>query len=111
MATILKAPSGSSRGVVVLTTPERDRVIFEQPDARTALEGLKARWVVGLHHNWHDWEFRYEPVFDFSMAGDGDLVEVDGRDVPLVELDACNFVPPYFSPGGEDFWDVLYVAR
>jgi hypothetical protein len=45
------------------------------------------------------------------MAGADDLIEVDGREVPLIELDACNFVPASFHPGGEPFWDLLYVAR
>ena len=43
---------------------------------RAAIEAIKDRYLIGLHHNWHDWEFRYDPLFDFSMAGEGDLREV-----------------------------------
>jgi glycosyltransferase involved in cell wall biosynthesis len=100
-----------AKGVVVFTTPERDRFLREQPELADAVERLKPRWLVGLHHNWHDHAFVYEPLFDFSMAGEGDLITVDGTDVPLVTLDACNFVPADFAPGGTPFWDVLYVAR
>jgi hypothetical protein len=112
MACILRAPSESGKGVVVFTTQERDRVIQREAPAERAVRDLKDRWVVGLHHNWHDHEFEYDELFDFSMAGEGDLIERSGRDVPLVTLDACNFVPSAFAqPGGDSYWDVLYVAR
>ncbi|NUT60277.1 MULTISPECIES: hypothetical protein [unclassified Herbaspirillum] len=73
---------------------------------------LKGRWLIGLHHNWHDYQFKYDPLFDFSMAGEEDLREINGQHVPLVAMDACNFVPNCFAPGqSEKFWDILYVAR
>jgi hypothetical protein len=108
MACLLKTPGTSEKGVLVFTTQERDNVIAADSGLRDAIESLKERWAVGLHHNWHDHEFRRDPLFDFSMAGQGDLV---GDPVPLVTLDACNFVPPEFRPGGKPFWDLLYVAR
>ena len=112
MACILRVPSSDgAKGVVVFTTPERDRFLREQPDLAAEVERLKPRWLVGLHHNWHDYAFVYDPLFDFSMAGEGDLITLDGTEVPLVTLDACNFVPTEFAPGGTKFWDVLYVAR
>jgi hypothetical protein len=111
MACILKSPSGDGKGVVVFTTPERDQVIRRDRSVSQAIARLKERWVVGLHHNWHDHAFVYDALFDFSMAGEGDLLTADCTDVPLITLDACNFVPSDFQPGGTKFWDVLYVAR
>jgi glycosyltransferase involved in cell wall biosynthesis len=112
MASILRAPTDQSCGVMVVTTPERDHQIKKSPALRASIERLKGRWLVGLHHNWHDWHFKYDPLFDFSMAGDGDLKEVGGREFPRIPMDACNFVPNTFRPGtGEKFWDILYVAR
>jgi len=112
VACLLKAPDGALKGCVVFTTQERDHVINKSAESRTALQALKQRYVIGLHHNWHDHQFRYDPLFDFSMAGDGDLVEADGRDFARVPMDACNFAPPcYSAPRGEQFWDILYVAR
>jgi glycosyltransferase involved in cell wall biosynthesis len=112
MACILKAPSESGKGVVVFTTQERDHLIKPEPVMRDKIGELKGRWVVGLHHNWHDHQFAYDDLFDFSMAGEGDLVERSGRDFPLITLDACNFVPAVFAEQrGDRFWDVLYVAR
>jgi glycosyltransferase involved in cell wall biosynthesis len=111
MACILKPPARGARGVVTLTTQERDRFVKKDPELRRALEQVKDRWLIGLHHNWHDYEFRYDPLFDFSMAGEDDLRETSGRSFPLVPLDACNFCPAEFRPGGEKFWDLLFVAH
>jgi hypothetical protein len=111
MACILRPPSETARGVVTFTTPERDRFILQNADLAARIRDLKLRWFIGLHHNWHDFAFRYESIFDFSMAGEGDLREANGRDFALVPLDACNFVPPEFRPGGTKFWDVLFVAH
>jgi len=112
MATLLKAPTSGSRGVVVFTTQERDRLINPDAGIRSTVQRLKPRWAVGLHHNWHDWDFEYDELFDFSLAGEGDLRERSGRHVPLIPMDACNFVPREFRPGSpERFWDILYVAR
>jgi hypothetical protein len=112
MACLLKLPDERSRGVLTVTTQERDNVIRADRAVADQLAELKDRWIVGLHHNWHDHAFSYDPLYDFSMAGEEDLVEVSGRDVPLVTLDACNFVPEVFRPAdGEPFWDLLYVAR
>lgn len=107
MACIIKSTPG--KGVVSFTTPERDRVIFKNKELQNKIYGLKDKWIIGLHHNWHDHNFVKHPLFDFSMAGAGDL---RGQSTPLVELDACNFVPECFQiTPGEKFWDVLYVAR
>ncbi len=114
MACLIKAPDGSGKGCVSFTTPERDQVINKDPRVRAEIEALKERYLVGLHHNWHDHAFVYDPLFDFSMAGDGDLVERDGRPFDRIPLDACNFAPACFAarqPGVEPFWDVLNVSR
>jgi glycosyltransferase involved in cell wall biosynthesis len=112
MACILKAPTARSRGVVTFTTPERDKAILADPAIETAVRALKDRWVVGLHHHWHDFAFRHNPLFDFNLAGEDNLSTEDGSDFPVIRLDACNFVPDCFVPAsGEKFWDVLYISR
>lgn len=112
MACILKAPTEGTKGVVVFTTQERDRLLLKDKKLQAKVWSLKNQWVVGLHHNWHDYNFVYNPLFDFSMAGEEDLIEVDGKSIPLLPLDACNFVPEFFKPAqSEKFWDILYVAR
>jgi hypothetical protein len=77
------------------------------------VEALRPRFLIGLHHNWHDHTFSYDPLFDFSMAGDGDLIERDGKSFPRIPIDACNFAPACFTGGrdSEPFWDVLNTSR
>src|ERR1051326_7538129 len=112
MACLLKAPNRTRKGCVTFTTQERDNVIRPSAEIRAQVEALKTRYVVGLHHNWHDHQFRYDPLYDFSMAGDGDLIETDGKDFARIPLDACNFAPPCYSLSrGEPFWDIFCVAR
>jgi len=112
MACILKAPSSASCGVIVITTQERDQQVKVEPKLQKAIRDLKGRWLIGLHHNWHDWKFKHDPLFDFSMAGDGDLIEIDGKEITRIPMDACNFVSNSFHTGAsEKFWDILYVAR
>lgn len=113
MACLIKPPNGQQLGCVSFTTPERD--LFMRSDATTlaAIESLKQRYIVGLHHNWHDFDFVYDPIFDFSMAGESDLIERSGRKFPRTSIDCCNFVPqPFFQPrNSQQFWDVLNVTR
>jgi len=112
VACLLKAPDGPLKGCVSFTTQERDNLINGSTGLRAAIQALKRRFVIGLHHNWHDHRFQYDPLFDFSMAGDDDLVEAEGRDFGRIPIDACNFAPPCYSlPRSEPFWDILYVAR
>ena len=102
MACLIKAPDAHGKGCVSFTTPERDNLIRKNPKIRAAVEALKPRYFVGLHHNWHDHEFAYDPLFDFSMAGDGDLIERDGKPFERIALDACNFSPAYFAARRSD---------
>ena len=113
MACLIKAPDALGKGCVSFTTPERDLVIKKDASLRAAVEALKSRYFIGLHHNWHDHDFAYDPLFDFSMAGDDDLIEREGKPFDRIALDACNFAPASFAarPGGEKFWDVLSTSR
>ena len=113
MACLIKAPANGAKGVLALTTQERDRLVFEFKDVRQQLGKLKEKYLIGLHHNWHDYSLNYDDLFDFHLAGEGDLREANGRAIPLVPMDACNFSPDCFQPGFpvEKFWDVLFVAR
>jgi len=107
MACIIKKPTEKSKGVITFTTQERDKVFAVDRDSLQSLIEMKDRWVVGLHHNWHDYNFRYNPVFDFSMAGPGDL---GSSEVPLIPLDACNFIqPPYFSEEPTKKYGMFYM--
>ena len=113
MACLIKVPSRGVKGVLTLTSQERDLLVFQFKDIRQLLTRLKQNYLIGLHHNWHDYSLNYIDLFDFHLAGEEDLIEVSGGEIPLVPMDACNFSPDYFHPGSsmEKFWDVLFVAR
>jgi hypothetical protein len=114
MATILKAPSlkDGSKGVVVFTTQDRDNFIVGNSKLENRIQNLKKDWLIGLHHNWHDHKFEYNPIFDFSFAGEGDLIEINNNKFNQIHLDACNFTPEFFKFSNNDKnWDILYVAR
>lgn len=112
MACILKIPTETTKGVVSFTTQERDKFILEDGNLQKRIKFLKDKWTFGLHHNWHNFNFDYNSLFDFSMAGETDLIEKNGNVVPLLPLDACNFSPSSFHYSKNDkFWDILYVAR
>jgi glycosyltransferase involved in cell wall biosynthesis len=113
MACLIKVPTQEARGVVVFTTQERDNAITGDAALISRIAALKQRWIVGLHHNWHDYSFTRNELFDFSMAGEDDLRSANGEPIPLLPLDACNFVPGFFTEAPEQgkFWDVLYLAR
>lgn len=106
-------PNGRGKGCLSFTTQERDHIISKDAGVRASIEAVKKRFLVGLHHNWHDAQFVYDPLFDFSMAGEGDLIAKDGSSFPYIPLDACNFAPPSFDlqKSTEPFWDVLNVSR
>jgi glycosyltransferase involved in cell wall biosynthesis len=111
MACILRLPAIDSVGVISFTTQERTQIQLDR-DLSAKLTGLKSNWILGLHHNWHDYNFKYDPLFDFSFAGEGDLNEINGAEFCQIQMDACNFVPEIFRPAeNEKFWDILYVAR
>jgi hypothetical protein len=112
MACLLKPPQGQKKGCVSFTTPEHDMVIRKDAAALAAIESIKDRYFVGLHHNWHDFDFIYDPLFDFSMAGAEDLIERNGQSFPLLDIECANFVPPqFFLPRHRPFWDVINVTR
>ena len=114
MATILKAPSlkDGSKGVIVFTTQDRDNFIVGDSKLENRIQNLKNNWLIGLHHNWHDHKFKYNPIFDFSFAGEGDLIENNNNKFNQIHLDACNFTPEFFKFSNNDKnWDILYVAR
>jgi hypothetical protein len=111
MACLLKLPLNDSKGVVTFTTQEW-RIIAKDSSLLAELHNLRTHYVTGLHFNWHDYSFSPSPLFDFFMAGEGDLRTVDGTPYVLLPMDACNFTPACYTPQqSEKFWDVLAVGN
>jgi len=112
MASILKIPTEKSKGIVTFTSEERNKFILKDTSLQKRINNLKERWVFGLHHNWHDFKFSYNPLFDFSMAGATDLIELNNKKFAHLPIDCANFSPEYFKFSKENLmWDILYVGR
>ena len=86
MACLIKVPSRGVKGVLTLTSQERDLLVFQFKDIRQLLTRLKQNYLIGLHHNWHDYSLNYIDLFDFHLAGEEDLIEVSGGEIPLVPM-------------------------
>ena len=111
MACILKLPAGGGRGVLSFTTQE-EKSIRSSPALTEALRGLKSKYVVGLHYNWHNHDCKPDDLFDIHFAGEEDLKITNGKRINQIPLDACNFTKREFdASANEKFWDLLFVAR
>ena len=114
MATILKIPD-DTKGVAVFTTQERDNIILKSSQYHSQLDEIRKTYLTGIHYNYigpGDPHTGSNPrFFDFAMCDPG-----DGRNpgIPMIPLDAINFVPEYFVSDNrpeDKCWDILYVCR
>jgi hypothetical protein len=112
MACILKTPISTSKGVITFTTQEW-RVIRASSLLTAELDSLRSQYVLGLHFNWHDYQFDPPQEFDFFMAGEDDLRPINDKPYRLLPMDACNFTPSAYHPIDHNakHWDVLIVGN
>ena len=108
MACILKLPSSKSKGIISFTTQEQLYLINEK---NQNLRRLKKKYFIGLHHNWHNYKFKVNKFYDFYLAGKRDLIEIEKKYIPQIELDAIDFVPKSFKFQEKKYWDLLIVTR
>ena len=112
MACILKIPTNNTKGVITFTSEERNKFILRDKRLQQRIIDLKHKWTFGLHHNWHDFKFNYLPIFDFSMAGETDLIEVNNQPFHHVPIECTHFSPSHFEFSTDSLmWDILYVGR
>jgi hypothetical protein len=111
VACFLKIPSNNYKGVLVFTTPELIWINLDKKN-QNKLKLLKNKWIIGIHHNWHNFKFKKNNLFDFEMAGEGDLIETNGKPIDLIPMDCCNFPPNLFNyDNKEKYWDILCIIR
>lgn len=111
MACFLKNPSSNYKGVVVFTTQELNWINHDKK-SQLKLKFLKDNWILGIHHNWHNFKFKKNDLFDFEMAGKGDLIEINKKPINLIPIDCCNFPPNFFNYDNKDkYWDILCIIR
>jgi hypothetical protein len=107
----LKNPSSNHKGVVVFTTQELNWINNDKK-SQLKLKFLKDSWIFGIHHNWHNFKFKKNDLFDFEMAGKGDLIEINKKPINLIPMDCCNFPPKFFNYENKDkYWDILCIIR
>ena len=113
MASVLKIPGKKTKGIISFTTQERDRCIIGNPKIENQIKQLKKNWLFGIHHNWHDYNFLYNSLFDFHLAGKEDLISKKSLFFYNSDLDCCNFPPKEFSfhNNKDKHWDILFVGR
>ena len=111
MVCFLKNPSSNHKGVVVFTTQEL-KWINSDKKSQLKLKFLKDRWILGIHHNWHNFKYKKNDLFDFEMAGEGDLIEINKKKINLIPIDCCNFPPNFFNFENKDkYWDIFCIIR
>tara|TARA_Y100000741_G_C18258613_1_gene559841 strand:- start:1641 stop:2843 length:1203 start_codon:yes stop_codon:yes gene_type:complete len=110
MATILKIPDINSKGIVVFTDKERDSVLLKR---KKQIKLLKSKWIIGLHHNYFYSNFKYNPLYDFSIATKDDLKEINNTKFPMFEASVVNFNRDNFWKFNkrEKHWDVLNISK
>ncbi|MBU6431046.1 MAG: hypothetical protein KGJ58_02655 [Patescibacteria group bacterium] len=116
MACFIKLPNPEEKGVLTFTTVEYADFISKSGKLRNSLSKLKDLWVFGLHHNssHKNHDFAPDPLFDFHIAGQGDLKSPSGIPFYQIEMDCSNFCPDFFENNDlnhKKFWDVLIIAR
>lgn len=110
MACILKIPDETGKGVLVFTTVERDRVILKNQTLYKQIEKLKKDWVIALHPNYFDHDYKHNPLFDFVFTV-VDLLQ-SKSEFPKIDVQVHSLSPSYFKPSNNDkFWDILHVSR
>jgi glycosyltransferase involved in cell wall biosynthesis len=112
MPFVLKDPTPSSKGILILTHKEARVLDAPAPPVAAALAGVRERYHVGLH--WGHFASGVErlPWVEFHLAGRGTLRLAPGNDTPHIPLASRNFLPDLFADQGLDrHWDVLSVAR
>jgi hypothetical protein len=110
LACILVKPNGKQKGILSVTTSELDQVTNRGQLIEDIL-GIKDLYYLGLHYNWHPVDFEISEEFDFHFLESKDAIFLNGSE-NLLEMDACNFTPSYFSnPRNIPVWDVLIVGR
>ena len=112
MASILKIPSLNSKGIITFTSREIDEFILNDKDIYSRINNLKDKWILGVHHNWHNFNFKSNDLFDFNMAGETDLKSVDEKEYCHIPIECTHFTQNFFKFSNDSkTWDILYVGR
>ena len=87
-------------------------VILQDQNLYAKIKNIKNKYLIGLHFNWHNYNFKPDNLYDFHLAGKSDLIDKNGTLYNTLDMDACNFTPSCYQEANvEKFWDVLIVGN
>jgi len=116
MACLIKLPVDGGKGIVTFTSIEYDYYISQSPILYRSLFSAKEKWVLGFHYNspHKNTNFIPDSLFDFYIAGPGDISNSQGKSFYQIEMDCSNFCPDYFEETvgyADKYWDLLFISR
>lgn len=110
MCCILKNPDKYSKGFLIITSSESR--LINNFFSKNKIFLLKKKWFIGVHHNWHDYHFDNNSLYDFHLSGQNDIKPINNILFNNIFLDCCNFPPDNFSFNNKNkFWDIVAVIR
>jgi glycosyltransferase involved in cell wall biosynthesis len=112
MASIVKKPTRTSKGIVVFTHKERFLLDERISELDEQLQRLKEAYVVGMH--WGIYQSNIDPVpyVDFHLARPNTVSFTDEDEIRRIPLASYNFIPERFREMnlGKN-WDLITVAH
>lgn len=113
MVSILKKPTGNSKGILIAKHTEREFLKKNYPAVRERLRAAREEYLVGMH--WGGGAktgIGPTPLVDFNLACPGIFEFTDEVEAYRIPLCSRSFLPSYFRPMDvEERWDILYVTR
>lgn len=112
MAFVLKAPIGSSKGVVMFTHKERSLLNLSAPLIGRALSQLRERYLVGMHWGFYAVDVPVFPAVDFHLTKPSTVQFRAPAQVRTLPFNSSMFTPAYFRQEERPkHWDIISVTR
>lgn len=112
MATLLKTPTHTSKGLIVFTHKEKSFFFASSTAIKSLLSLLKAHYFFAMHWGGFIEEIQETiPYIDFHMASKG-VVKFASSDIPFFNYCSRDFIPAiFFNQSLHKHWDIIWVAN
>jgi glycosyltransferase involved in cell wall biosynthesis len=111
MTFIIKKPTPTSKGILILKHSELDYFNESNPVLNKAIQLLKESYVVGVHWCFHKAGVKPTPNVDFHMS-DNTVDFDDASKVRIIPLDCKHFTPKTFRKMDvKKEWDIFNMSR
>ena len=108
MATIIKLPTNSSKGILSITNLEMtySKNILEK------IKKIKSRWIILYHPNYYDYNFYNNGIFDAFFAWNETFKVKDDDNAKILNLSCHNFIPSHFNrDNNEKYFDFIGLSK